>query len=446
MGEKLSVDVVIVGSGFGGSLTALLLDRVGFKVVLVDRGRHPRFAIGESSTPIADLVLRDLAQRYDLPQLLPLTRYGSWKQNYPNVTCGLKRGFSYFAQQPDEYFQPTANHQNELLVAASSNDSNADTHWLRSDVDSFLVSEVQAAGIPHYDQTELQVLNHSPRWQFQGVRENSKLTIDASFLVDASGTAAFLPLAMNLECQIAHLRTNSSAVFAHFADVVPWHTHLSSRRAYFENHPFDCDAAALHHIIKEGWMWQLRFDNQITSAGFVINGDQARFSPAISVEEIWHTLVKRYPSIDEQFASAHVVAPDGGMTRTGRLQRRWASVAGPNWALLPHTAGFIDPLYSTGIAHTMCGIEYLVQLLQAHWKKESLREQLHRYAQKIQAELDLIDELVHGSYRAMKNFEIFVPYSMLYFAASTTYEQRRSNIGTSALQRKTLGHKAEHNK
>ena len=37
---------VNVGSGFSGSLLAWILQRQGKEVVLIDRGTHPRFAIG----------------------------------------------------------------------------------------------------------------------------------------------------------------------------------------------------------------------------------------------------------------------------------------------------------------------------------------------------------------------------------------------------------------
>ena len=73
-------DVAIIGSGFGGSLTALILKRLGLKPLLIERARHPRFALGESSTPLADLVLKQLAQTYDLPELLPLCNfYRDWE-------------------------------------------------------------------------------------------------------------------------------------------------------------------------------------------------------------------------------------------------------------------------------------------------------------------------------------------------------------------------------
>src|SRR6059058_5460544 len=42
-------DFIVFGSGFGGSITSMLLRRLGYSVLLVERGAHPRFVIGESS-------------------------------------------------------------------------------------------------------------------------------------------------------------------------------------------------------------------------------------------------------------------------------------------------------------------------------------------------------------------------------------------------------------
>ena len=70
--------------------------RLGRRVVLLERGRHPRFAIGESSSPLAGLLVEELAARYDLPRLAPLGSYGAWQRHYPHLRCGLKRGFTYY--------------------------------------------------------------------------------------------------------------------------------------------------------------------------------------------------------------------------------------------------------------------------------------------------------------------------------------------------------------
>jgi FADH2 O2-dependent halogenase len=100
-------DIVIAGAGFAGSLMALVLHSMGFKVCLVEKGQHPRFAVGESSTPIADMILRQLSQKYNLPWLKAFSRYGSWQQAHPEIVCGIKRGFSYFKHHPGKKLLPT---------------------------------------------------------------------------------------------------------------------------------------------------------------------------------------------------------------------------------------------------------------------------------------------------------------------------------------------------
>src|SRR4051794_10004989 len=95
-------DLAILGAGFGGSLLAMVARRLGLRVLLLERGTHPRFAIGESSSPLANVLVEELATRYDLPRLLPLTMYAPWKQTYPEVGVGLKRGFTFYAQRPGE--------------------------------------------------------------------------------------------------------------------------------------------------------------------------------------------------------------------------------------------------------------------------------------------------------------------------------------------------------
>jgi len=72
--KRMDFDIAIVGSGFGGSLLAMIARRLGRSVILLEKGQHPRFAIAESSTPLANLLLEEFALRYELPRLLPLAK------------------------------------------------------------------------------------------------------------------------------------------------------------------------------------------------------------------------------------------------------------------------------------------------------------------------------------------------------------------------------------
>ena len=119
-------------------------------------------------------------------------------------------------------------------------------------------------------------------------------------------------------------------------------------------------------------------------------------------------------------------AQPGELLKSGRLQRRAERCFGDGWAVLPHTAGFIDPLFSPGIAHSLTGIQKLADIIKQHWgQKEALQNALAEYEKSLFEELKLIDILVAGCYDTMDQFQLFNAWSMLYFAATIQYEQRK---------------------
>jgi choline dehydrogenase-like flavoprotein len=59
---RATFDIAVIGSGFAGSLIAMIARRLGRSVILIERGKHPRFTIGESSTPLANLLLEEIAR------------------------------------------------------------------------------------------------------------------------------------------------------------------------------------------------------------------------------------------------------------------------------------------------------------------------------------------------------------------------------------------------
>lgn len=431
------VDVVIVGGGFGGSLLAIVLQQAGLRVALIDRGSHPRFAIGESSTPIANLVLGDLCREYGLSRIAPLTKYGTWQAAHPQLIAGIKRGFSYFHHVAGNTFIADANHSTELLVAASSSDETSDTHWLRQDVDAFLFHEAKSSGAACFEQTdivELEPDGDGVALTLQSRHQASETKLRARFVVDGSGEGRFLARRLGIADKTHELKTKSRTVFAHFGEVTRWQRCLNANNISVVEHPFDCDHAALHHVFDGGWMWQLRFNDETVSAGFVQDLSKPQVfagSPLASREhdrdagEEWRMWLDRFPSIAEQYSAAKVVRPEGGLRATGRMQRKLANAVGPWWAMLPNTAGFIDPLHSSGIAHTLCGIERLSRILIRHLGRSDLSAQLCGYEAHVLAEVELIDLLVSGCFAAMGEFRLFASMSMLYFAAATSYERAR---------------------
>ncbi|HET6879970.1 MAG TPA: FAD-dependent oxidoreductase [Pirellulales bacterium] len=421
----LNVDVLVIGAGFGGSLTALLLNQIGLKCAVLERGSHPRFALGESATPLADLVLGDLALRYGLPRLAPLAEYGTWQKAYPELVCGLKRGFSYFHHRRHEPWQPSTGRANELLIAASKTAADADTHWLRSQFDHFLAREAQQAGVEIVEHSRVEELNGEPPWRLSGTVAGQPLSVDASFLIDASGEGRVLARLLAIADGGNRMRTCSRSIYGHFSDVESWSDVVAEAGGDAVRHPFPCDDAALHHVFDGGWMWMLRFNNGVTSAGWLIDSGRFPLVESLTAVEEWSRWLAEFPSIARQFRHAQLVNPPDGLRRTARLQRRVPRAAADGWAMLPASAYTLDALHSTGNAHTLAGVERLVQILEGHWQKPELAAKLAEYDQILQAEISHLDRLVHGSYRSMGQFELFAAFSMFYFIAAHNSEARR---------------------
>lgn len=389
--------VAVVGSGFAGSLLARVLAVQGHDVVLLERGTHPRFAIGESSTPLANLTLERLARRYGLDDCYDLAAHGRWVRRFPKLECGLKRGFTFYRHHAGRPFNSNGDGAAErLLVAASPNDHVADNHWLRADVDHHFVSAAVAAGVEYRDRTEV---------------TNALLDeLRADFVVDASGPGGFMARRLEIPSALRRMHTNAGLLFSHFdgarlmAEVVPG----------MPAGPYPDDWAAVHHIIDEGWMYSLRFDHGVTSAGFVL---KQRLSG--SPEQMWQRLLHRYPTIGALFGSAKPLMP---LAYKPRIQHRLTRASGPGWALLPHAYCFVDPLFSTGIAWSLRAIERLALCFEAGGPSVT---DLQRYSTLLTAEADQIDALVAGAYLAMARFELFAAHAMIYFAAVSFAEVRQ---------------------
>ena len=452
----LSPDVLILGSGFGGSLLALILARAGKSVVMVDRSRHPRFAIGESSTPLADRTLAQMADRYQLPELRPLCHWGSWKRVYPDLLCGRKRGFTYFDQTSDQDVSIENFDHRRLLVSASVNDEYSDTHWLRSDIDQFLFRLANAAGVLTFQNCIYQLEANGDQWVLkvsssdepylsnhsmlkETVESSGAYFVNAPFIVDATGSSKGILSTLGIADQTASLRTHSRSLFAHFEAATACEQLLMDSQINVADFPYHCDDAAVHQVCPDGWMWQLRYDDDTLSAGFMIDerpSTQRVRSSFSTPQEEWDWRIQRAPFLARQFRNARIVRPDSGLQQTSRIQRLASRAAGSNWAAITNTAGFIDPLHSTGIAHTLFSVSRLAEILLMSVPAAQREDRLRKYSDSLIEEIRCVDELVEGCYEAIPSFRLWCLWGMLYFAAATSMEQSPDGAsgGTSFLR------------
>jgi FADH2 O2-dependent halogenase len=416
----LRVDVTIIGSGFSGSILAWILSSQGLSVVLVDRSKHPRFAIGESSTPIADSILRRLGENYGITPLEQLSCWGSWQQHYPELPCGRKRGFSYLVHQKNTLFQEESVGGQSLLVAASPTDFRSDTHWHRASVDNFLWENAVRSGAKDLTGYEVVGINVSTGAGYvvecvkamPNVLVEDQTTIQSEWVVDASGSSSVLSKFLEVKDWTEHLKTQTHSLFAHFSGVKNWCDVVSpSQRESFKN-PFSADDAAQHHLLGEGWMWMLRFNHGVTSVGYT--------TPLKNPLVRFESLFASYPSIAAMMSAAKRVGPPQAAVTTSRLQRWVAPVPHGRCVMLPTASLTLDPLHSTGIAHALAGVERISKVILSGCDTD---KQLKVYEEVLVKETRLLDQLVAMAYRNLGCFERFTAACMVYFAAAIRCEE-----------------------
>ena len=418
-------DVAVVGSGFAGSLFALVARALGRSVILLEKGRHPRFAIGESSSPLANLLLDQLCRRYGLDRIRPFSAWGSWVRSYPEVDCGLKRGFTFFGHSAGEPRRRDPARANELLVAASPRDAVADTHWNRADFDHFLAREAQAAGVEYVDDVVLDHFEGSgSAVRLEGRTAGRALSVRGRLVVDASGPRGFLWRMLRLpETAFPHL-PRSAGLYTHFRGVA----RLEDLPAFAspEDPPYPIDDAAVHHVFEGGWVWVLRFRSGLVSAGVAAKPELAAELRLEEGEPAWMRLLARFPSIGEQFARASAARP---FVHAPALPLRAAAAAGPDWILLPSAAAFVDPMLSTGIPLTLLGIERLAGAVENEWGRPGWAGALAVCGEATLFDADTAAMLVAALAAAYGDFELFSRLSLLYFAASIHAELLRRLFG-----------------
>ena len=394
----VQVDLVIAGAGFGGSLMAMIAHQLGLSVVLLEQGTHPRMAIGESTTPLSNLLLERLCKTYDLPRVAPLVKWGSWQRTYPQVACGLKRGFSFFHQSGGE-----------LLVAASPHNEIADTHWYRAEVDHFLVMEAQRLGVNYRDRARIETLDFAEDGAtIVGHAGEEPFHIHARLVIDATGPRGLLYRALQLAESPMPGMPATESLYSHFTEV-------SGTECGESITPYPVDDAAVHHVFEGGWVWVLRFNNGVTSAGVAATQAVAKELALSDGEPAWARVLDRVPRLKPQFERAVACQPFRYMPA---ISFRSGAIAGKRWAMLPSAAGFVDPLLSTGFALTLLGIERLARIL----RSSDVSRQLQTYAEQTECELLTASRLIGALYATMGNFAAFTAVSLLYFAAVSLSE------------------------
>src|ERR1044071_7655104 len=122
-------------------------------------------------------------------------------------------------------------------------------------------------GVVYHDETQIEHAQFTEEQvMLQIRREGSPEKIAADLLTDATGQNGFLRKALEIPEEPLEHFPPTEAIYTHFRNVQMLE-HLPEFASPGEPFPYPPDDSAVHHILPGGWIWVLRFNNGITSAG-----------------------------------------------------------------------------------------------------------------------------------------------------------------------------------
>ena len=259
-------------------------------------------------------------------------------------------------------------------------------------------------------------------WLCSLIDDEGKLScVQFRWLIDATGGSPSMRAWTGVHSNSDWMRTRTGAIFGHFEKVDEFASHTPSHLDDTQT-LFCGDDSAQHHVFEKGWMWALRFCNKVTSLGIVL--PESNWPLKVSGEErtkYWQTVISRYPSIERMLHASRIVAPSGGLGFVHRLSRCNSSALGRGWVSLPNAYGFVDPLHSSGIAHSLSGVARLAEAFLGEPTRTNVL--LNDYATDVREELEWIDTFVALCYRGLPSFNRFVALASYYFVAAIGFEQ-----------------------
>jgi len=430
MTTKTDYDVIILGTGIGGGLLGSVLARHGVRVLMIDSSKHPRFAVGEATTPDTSFRLKILSAKYDVPEIANL---GSFHRLRDNVSpaCGVKRSFSFLYQREGLEQNPKETHQYPTLAAPFG----PDCHFFRQDTDAYLLSVAVEYGAETKQETRITDFEITADQVSVTTHKGRQFT--AQYLVDAAGfrspVADKLGLRGNPE---EFFKTNSRSIFTHMVGVKMYDMVGAARKEYELKYPLS--QGTLHHVIDGGWFWVIPFNNHreatnpICSVGLTLDRNKYPETGKDAEEEFFE-FVNRYPSMKRQFEGARAVR---NWVSTPRLQYCSKQIVGDRYALLAHAGGFIDPLFSPGMNLTASSTDLLARHL-LHAIKETgdfSREAFKLVEDRFQYNLKYFDRVVGTAFMSWCDYDLWDAWFRVWVVGVLVATELNANLFMRYLQ------------
>jgi len=310
-------DVVIIGAGPSGAVASALLRQQGHQVLILEREQFPRFSIGESL----------------LPQSMQFIEQAGMLQAVVEHGFQFKNGASFVRGDDHTAFDFRDKHSAGWGT----------TYQVpRADFDQILAREAERQGATvryRHRVTQADFGGDTPSLTVldESAPQAVPYTVQARFVLDASGFGRVLPRLLDLERPSDFpVRT---AHFTHIADGI-----LGEG---FDRNKIRITVHPQHHDV---WYWLIPFSNGRSSIGVVAADRFIQSLPAGDETATLQRLVHADPTLRSLLVNANWDTPARRLTG---YAANVTSLHGRGYALLGNAGEFLDPIFSSGVTIAM---------------------------------------------------------------------------------------------
>ncbi|MDD4933067.1 MAG: tryptophan 7-halogenase [Methylacidiphilaceae bacterium] len=306
--------VIIVGGGPAGSAAASLLARSGKKVLLLEKEIFPRFHIGESLLPFSHRVL---------------ARIGAWDK-VKNAGFMIKPGA--------EFVLSNGRSLRRFWFGDSLAEPYDKTFQVeRSKFDALLLDHAKESGASVLTGAAARGFRVGPdgvEVEYELAGENGRAR--GQWLIDATGREPFVGKLLHLPRTDLGI-PKKMAVYAHFRNV--------------RRNPGRAAGNITVVRLPHGWFWLIPLDEEKTSVGMVrpISAFQnGKGGPS----ELFEETVRESRELRMRLEKAEAMGP---YRTTADYTYRLECLAGSRWLATGDAAGFLDPVFSSGVTVALEG-------------------------------------------------------------------------------------------
>lgn len=302
-------DVIVIGGGPAGTTSATLLAQQGFSVTLLERERFPRFQIGESLLPYNNDLFARLGVTDEIAAGESFPKYGAY---FVTGDGSIGYRFRFDQRLSDPY-------RRSFQVK-------------RAEFDHLLLRNAAKLGVEVREETPVVSVDLSdPKRAVATTAAGER--IEARFVVDASGHGSVVGNRVGQRSDVPSLR--KIAFFAHYRNVL-------------RDEGKDAGNTVIV-VLRNAWFWLIPVTAELMSVGLVVDRDhftQCGLEPLALLEQT----IAATPWVAERMRDAERVTQ---VFARKDFSFRMSSLAGSNYALAGDAAGFLDPIFSTGVFMAM---------------------------------------------------------------------------------------------